>query len=55
MPHHKLDEFTLAVYGEYDDGTGMKYADSGGDDDLDDGGADGLDREWVEIMSGRVR
>ena len=56
MPKHRLDEMTLAVFGDDDSGFGRTYADdddSADDFDLDD--TDGLDREWLEIMTGRSR
>lgn len=56
MPKHKLDEITLSIYGDEDSGCGQTYADA--DDSADECGlddADGLERDWLEIMSGRVR
>jgi hypothetical protein len=56
MPKTKLDEVTLAIYGECDDGFGVNYADEEPEEEIDDDDdLDGLDRDWKEIMSGRVR
>jgi len=59
VPSHKLDELTLALYGDDDSGFGRTYAEDDEDEcafdfeSKDD--VDGLDREWLEIMTGRVK
>lgn len=57
MPKHKLDDVSLAVFGDEDAGFGLSYEDD--DDSADDyeidEEIDGLEREWLEILSGRVR
>ena len=56
MPKTRLDEITLAIFGDYDDGLGVCYADEIIENYIVDGEKlDGLDRDWKEILSGRVR
>jgi hypothetical protein len=56
MPRHWLDDFTMSVYGDYDSGSGMTYADELDiDDEPVDEKCDGLERDFMEIMTGRAR
>lgn len=48
-----LDEVTLAVFGDHDDGFGVTYAQENERRLAEQ--SDGLDREWQEIMSGRAK
>jgi hypothetical protein len=55
VPKTKLDEITAAIFGEYDDGFGVNYSDEEDEPESSHEELDGLDRDWKEILSGRVR